>query len=55
MGSCRGHVARFRWRWDLLFELPSESAIVLVAVAKLLLQMQAAPASSFLGGRRAVK
>ena len=49
LGVSRGRVGRFRWRWALLFQIPYESAAVLVAVAKLLLEMHTSPPSSFLG------
>jgi len=53
LGSSRGRAAAFRWRWDALFQLPSESSIVLVAVARIIHQMHAAPVDSFMGGLQA--
>jgi hypothetical protein len=52
LGSARGHVENFRWHWDVLFDTPSWSAIVLQAIAKLFWQMSTSPAASFLGGLR---
>ena len=49
LGGCLGRVDRFRWRWSLMFQFPYESAVVLVAVAKFLLQMHTSPPSSFFG------
>ena len=52
-GSYRGHARNFKWRWDLLFHLPSETAVALVAVARLIYQLNSAPVQSFLGALNA--